>query len=383
MNISLKTLLKDPLFENAELLAGASGQFREIERVSVFDAPFGPDVVEKGIILPGDLFITCLLRIEDAATLIGMVEILGAVGSCGICLVSDEDSPLVTPDVLAACDECSVPFVHLRSDLSYAYVMDIVNRYITAENMHIMRRLKLDKIVNGRCSARECVGLLRSMNDNMHDWVQVVSICAPFKSTFLEREWDAQCVASPDSVFVKSQGHVTLILSADDEVRMPRVVAEALRLVEAHFEPGAVGVSRCMRIEGIPRALQESEAAMQTGRLPGRGVEFYNPLSSLQLLMPLRNSLELQGYYDTFCERLTSQLSPEAGRDLMETVRQFVYCDGNYARCAQALCQHENTVRYRINKVRALLGLEGSVIEFHQVISTVVQIERVLGIEAR
>ena len=66
MNVSLHYILENPLFEHAQLLAGADGCFRTVERVSVFDSPFGMDVIEQGIIAPGDFYVTGLLQFKTS-----------------------------------------------------------------------------------------------------------------------------------------------------------------------------------------------------------------------------------------------------------------------------------------------------------------------------
>ena len=77
MNVSLHYILENPLFEHAQLLAGADGCFRTVERVSVFDSPFGMDVIEQGIIAPGDFFVTGLLQFSaDSDALFEVFRVL-------------------------------------------------------------------------------------------------------------------------------------------------------------------------------------------------------------------------------------------------------------------------------------------------------------------
>ena len=63
MNVSLEQIFNAPLFKNGVVLAGREGMYRTVKRVSVFDAPFQEDVLEKGIIAPGDFFVTSLLPV--------------------------------------------------------------------------------------------------------------------------------------------------------------------------------------------------------------------------------------------------------------------------------------------------------------------------------
>ena len=41
---------------------------------------------------------------------------------------------------------------------------------------------------------------------------------------------------------------------------------------------------------------------------------------------------------------------------LLETLRQYLYCNGNLVKTSQALFIHRNTLLYRLNQIRDLLG---------------------------
>jgi sugar diacid utilization regulator len=47
------------------------------------------------------------------------------------------------------------------------------------------------------------------------------------------------------------------------------------------------------------------------------------------------------------------------GTELAETVRAFVGCGGEVGETAHALFQHPNTIRYRLKKIKTLVGDEG------------------------
>ena len=54
---------------------------------------------------------------------------------------------------------------------------------------------------------------------------------------------------------------------------------------------------------------------------------------------------------------------------MIETVETYLGCDGNIEQTAQRLAQHKNTIRFRMNKSKALLGLEHSHCAFIEKVS--------------
>ncbi len=50
--------------------------------------------------------------------------------------------------------------------------------------------------------------------------------------------------------------------------------------------------------------------------------------------------------------------------ELYHTLESFIFHDGNYKKVAEDLFQHENTIRYRIKKIKAILNMENSNIKF-------------------
>ncbi|MDY3618305.1 PucR family transcriptional regulator [Agathobaculum sp.] len=379
MNVSLANILKNPLFENARVLAGREGCYRTVKRVSVFDSPFGEDVIGGGIIMPGDFFVTGLLQFADAQSVLAVMRVLVQGESSGVCLISSGRETLISEEVRRFCDQHYFPVVHIGQDISYAQIMDTVNRYIAMENLNVMNQLKLDKITDGKMTAQEKMELLLSMNPNLGEWVQAVYFQGDFASRLLEFEWNARSLASREDVFINTPGAHVMILSAGDEKKMKIHLDVTRRLLSQYFQKPALGVGRAYPRHWVDKALQEGQNALTMALTAGAGEQEYNPLSVLQLLLPLRNSREIQDFYAGFCEKVRGGASEEGSRELLATVRLFVRHAGDFKRTAEALRQHENTVRYRLNRVKALLGLEHDPVAFYETLGLAVRIEQLLG----
>ena len=86
-------------------------------------------------------------------------------------------------------------------------------------------------------------------------------------------------------------------------------------------------------------------------------------------MMALRDSREARHFYDAYKEAVEAKTSREMAGELLNTVELYVENHGDYKKTAEQINQHENTVRYRINRVRSALGMENDLIRFHETIS--------------
>jgi DNA-binding PucR family transcriptional regulator len=68
--------------------------------------------------------------------------------------------------------------------------------------------------------------------------------------------------------------------------------------------------------------------------------------------------------------------------DLVQTLETFLECDGNVAQSAQRLFTHRHTVRYRLERVRELCGLDVGSSDGREKLSLGLKAMRVLGIAA-
>ena len=380
MNVSLANILKNPLFENAALLAGADGRFRTVARVSVFDSPFGMDVVEKGIVMPGDFFVTGLLRFDESPEqVLAVFEVLIAGQCSGVCLIREQCDSLISDAVLALCDKHHFPLVYLAEDIAYAQIMDTVNRFISLENLNLINQLRLDKICNEQTTMSERLHLLESMNQQVGELVQTVYFQGELLSKLTEYEWNTRYLSQKQDIFIDENSVKLIILSAEDEKTLRAHLDVTKNTIAQYFAAPVLGISRPYPRHWIARSVQEARTALDMALASGRQEQTYDPLSITQLLLPLRCSREAQDFYAAFISALRSGASADGSHDLWRTVQVFVRCAGDYRKAAQTLNQHENTIRYRINRVKSLLDMEHDPVIFYETISVAVHIQGILG----
>jgi DNA-binding PucR family transcriptional regulator len=91
---------------------------------------------------------------------------------------------------------------------------------------------------------------------------------------------------------------------------------------------------------------------------------------------------ELQRFYAETIEPLVAY-DEQYETDLVATVEAFLDADGNVAGTAQRLFTHRHTVRYRLERVRELSGLDVASTDGREKLSLGLKAMRVLGIAAR
>jgi sugar diacid utilization regulator len=91
---------------------------------------------------------------------------------------------------------------------------------------------------------------------------------------------------------------------------------------------------------------------------------------------------ELQRFYAETVEPLVSY-DDQYETDLLQTVEAFLEADGNVAGTAQKLYTHRHTIRYRLERVRELTGLDVGSTDGREKLSLGLKAMRVLGIAHR
>lgn len=379
MNISLLQIINTPLFENVKILSGREGLDRIVKRASVFDAPFQEDVLEKDILAPGDFFITSLLQFHPGSEELMQVLQLLVKGNCsGLCVMMEERAELFSKEMLHFCEKKQFPLICMQKDISYAEVLGVINQCILEEQTNVLNQLKLDKILASRTLPQERMKILLSINPGIREYVQAIYIRDEGRKNS-RRKLSGEGWAAFD-IFIPSDNYDICILSADSmkELEQHRsVVCE--QLLKHHDR--RLGIGRPYARYRVERTILEAGDALNMAQTSDRSLQIYDPLSPQQLLLPIRGSREMQEFYDEFCREIAEKTTEEGMKDILLTTRAYVQCNGDFKKTAEKLKQHENTIRYRMNRLRNYLDVEEQPLLFHEIISLAVRIESMLEVK--
>jgi DNA-binding PucR family transcriptional regulator len=116
----------------------------------------------------------------------------------------------------------------------------------------------------------------------------------------------------------------------------------------------------------------------------GRPVLAFEETGAYRLLLSAMSEdpAELQRFYAETVEPLVAY-DEQYETDLVQTVEAFLEADGNVAGTAQRLFTHRHTIRYRLERVRELSGLDVGSTDGREKLSLGLKAMRVLGIAHR
>jgi sugar diacid utilization regulator len=184
-----------------------------------------------------------------------------------------------------------------------------------------------------------------------------------------------------------SRAEVVIVVPGVDDEHSRRTAEAVLRELAAAL-PGhtfAVGRSRpAVDPLELSRAGNEALlAANVAGGEPEAPVLAFEETGAYRLLLSAMSEdpAELQRFYAETVEPLVAY-DEQYETDLVQTVEAFLDNDGNVAGTAQKLFTHRHTIRYRLERVRELSGLDVGSTDGREKLSLGLKAMRVLGVAA-
>ncbi len=189
----------------------------------------------------------------------------------------------------------------------------------------------------------------------------------------------------------RPQGHpgeVALLVPDADEAVGRRVAEAVQRELQAGLQGFAFAVGRS-RVATDPLELQRAahEALLAANVAEGhaeRRVLAFEETGAYRLLLSAmsENPDELRRFYAETLEPLVAY-DEQYETDLVKTLETFLDNDGSVAGTAQRLFTHRHTIRYRLERVRELSGLDVGSSDGRERLSLGLKAMRVLGIPPR
>lgn len=142
--------------------------------------------------------------------------------------------------------------------------------------------------------------------------------------------------------------------------RAKRLAQRLCQEAASQLAPATVSVgvgAFCADLSGVARGFQTAQAAIEIGRrLRGtNSVHCWEELGPYQLLSSMKGSEEARAFVTRNLGPLLDNGNPRA-EELLATLDVFLTCGGNIEQVAARLHLHRNTVRYRLDQIRRLLG---------------------------
>lgn len=371
-------LLTFSILKDAKIIAGVNGINREIKAISVYDCvpqdDFFPDE-------EGTLYITLFEQYRDnPQDIYEWIQYLHKNKVSGICTI-DDGLKYLDQRVLGFCNEAGFPIVSLDRDVAYADIIENISVLLYFDDLHLVNERRLTRILYDKLPAQEFLREIGKINQSFKNHIQVLAVSGNVESEIDRKRMNHIFDQVRQNTYIKYRDIHLFIFTEEDEENSgkrldERIAAVSGRLSPAFDDPVFGKGEMCEKIH-FDRAVESALTALELAGHTGRRSFTYNRMEDLTILAPIKDSKEVREFYDAFLEKI-SEYDKSGKKEFIKCIREYVWNRGEYQIVAEKLFQHENTIRYRINKIKSILGLEDDTIKFNELIALFVAIDSLL-----
>ena len=177
---------------------------------------------------------------------------------------------------------------------------------------------------------------------------------------------------------------LVVVVPAKDPELIQRVAASLQRELESSLQSFStvIGVSRpAADPVDVHRAGFEALLAANIAEAQGRGLLAFEDTGAYRLLLPAMSDdpRELERFHEETVAPLLAY-DEQYETELLRTLETFLDEDGSVARTSEKLFTHRHTIRYRLERVRELTGLDVASTDGRERLGLGLKAMRVLGI---
>lgn len=270
-----------------------------------------------------------------------------------------------------------------------AFLADLFDRRLTAEGDIVARGNELGADVSG--GGTVIIARARPLGPEEGDWrARVLSVAERGA-----RSVDGRVLAVATAVMRESRwaardpgqnppGELVLLVPGGDAERARRVTDALHREFQASLEGFSFSVARsrtARRPGDLHRAGAEALLAANVAEARGETLLAFEETGAYRLLLPAMSEDpgELRRFYEETVAPLVAY-DDQYDTELVRTLETYLDADGNVAQTAQKLYTHRHTIRYRLDRVHELTGLDVGSTDGRERLGLGLKAMRVLGI---
>lgn len=369
--IKVEKLSQIPKLSSLELVAGKNGINRNIGHVTVMEVP---DIIKW--LKENDFIITSFYCLKDDIDgQCKLIKDLSLTSCAGIAIKTGQYVKSLSKKVIDTADSCGLPLFIIPFELTYIDIIYILNNciYEAANPRVILEKYIKDILFELYTDAPTMLerGKLLGYNPNES---QYIAMTFKFKNgeTFneddLSKLWSsgvsiAQRASSfhdlLHSIAVNTENCCSIFLDSATvqglNRTIPSIEREASIRIASSFPNKNIVIgygNSHTGLSGIRKTYFESLKAINIGSVFYPENNIYK-ISDLEFHDMILNALSTNstGFYDTIISQLDNS-------DILQTLIKYFECNTDLDETSRKLYVHKNTVKYRLNRVKELTGLD-------------------------
>lgn len=352
MSVQLSELLNLNVMSKFNIIAGAQGLDRIVNKVGILDYEMG-EVIDSNFSY-GEFVLTNLMIIkDDISQLEDIVRRLIACNTSGLAIKSVYFSAL-PESVKQIADENAYP-IFIYETVYYEDVITAVSDFVRLSEEMVNKSKFIDELHHEGLLPVEVEKLALRINSSFRPWIRVVRFSLSSKEMHGFSTYQANKVLGENHIcFIKNdEGYLFLSFDTPDvEVSVALGLCLTIGIKTSLFSSG---MSSLQKLEAMNKACLESKYAYHYALM--KHIDHCVPFSDLglfQVIMPHSESWWMKSYYDRIILPL-QEYDDRNGSELLKTAQAYVETGFDVKLTAEILFQHGNTVRYRMERIRKVL----------------------------
>lgn len=362
MALTVKDILELPSGQKMQLLAGRKGLNRPVVSAEIADYEFAPDLVlAPGVSFdlnealdPGSFVITSFLFArDDPSVIVSAVKTLEQMGVAALAfkrIIFDE----LPGEVLTFADSRGFPILAFGQDVWFEHIIFDIMYAVQFDDKVYLSEEKIDSMLSGSMNRSELDIILKGISLRLRDFVSVVFISGAgvdagriLRGFYLLKGFHSRglMVRYGDALFL-----ITTSSRGDhrshDLIR--REAFESLGIAE----DTPFGMSDVHGPAALDRAFRESRQCWTATSIEGRCFPRFSETGIFRVLLPAFANEESKAFADGLLRAFADNA------DLRGTAEEYAAAGGDIAKTSASLHCHQNTVRYRLGRIRKLTGLQ-------------------------
>ena len=354
---------------NVTLVAGRGGLSRIVKDVGILDYELDNSLRSKYFhtsLFRDQLVLTTFLCAKDDISMIGEgIKHLLKQDASALAIRNVFHLP-IPESVLRYADSKNFPIILINSmDIYFEKIIYDVNRYVermadinfmqNEVNILLSRKLSTDEV-------RDHAKLIDPSFEERYIAIYFMSRDYFSESDFLEcfERYDKSCFSTPASTMCLYKHGAFLFYSCDDTSVMfdDNFVSQAVKKIFPDPSNYTIGISRPhFSLGEFSVCIRESLCAALLNKNLQKSFLRYGGLGSYEIIFPFAKSGEMQDFKKKILEPINEH-DAENNTTLYETLTQYILSGCNIRAAAKMASQHENTVRYRLEKIALITGLD-------------------------
>lgn len=373
--ITVMDLLSQPIFSQFKLVSGRAGLHNVVSGTGIFEWESFEDM--DSTFEEGEFIVTTLSQAKGD---------IGKASQCLANLLHKNVSSIsiksvyfteISPEVQALSEEKKIP-IFFFANTFFDDIIFIVKTALLSNLPGTNFSEKIHVLLEQNLSNKEIRHIAKEINPFFFEYLTCAYSSFRGDSTDAQQKlkalFSAYCLQESNtwldptvsvySLIPLHQG-IFVIFTESKERQDATVLTELLRKIGLTPTNCHIGLSNWyFGLENLAIALKESVYAHTSCFMDKEGILSFSQTGLDQLLIPSRNENYTQAYYHLLLEKMETH-DTKHQIELMDTLLEYAACGNDIQLTAQKTFQHSNTIRYRLDKVKKIFGIEDNA-EFHR-----------------